>query len=520
MRKRRATGSIVANPVLVGAVTTLVVLVAVFLAYNANNGLPFVPTRSLKVQIANGANLVPGNEVRSGGFRIGVVDDMTPVQLPGGKVGAELSLKLDEKAGDIPADTRVVIRPRSALGLKYVELEKGTSKKTIADGGTLPASQATVPVELDEVFNMFNKPTRDAAQGNLQGFGDAFAGRGQDLGRAVEGLPRFFGVLRPVASNLAAPETDLDGFFRELADTARVVRPVSKVNARLFTDMATTFEAFSRDERKLQDTIGKQPETLATGTRSLRVQRPFLERTAAFSRDFNRATVALRGALPNLNSALRVGTPVTRRSVELYGPLKDTMGALKDLAEAPTTAGALRGLAATVTTLQPQLRYLGPFVTVCNTWNMFWTFTAEHFTAPDSTGGSERALLNNSASQDDSVTSMGANEFANGQNVRPNNGGVPQYLHGNTWGNMAVDADGNANCQAGQPGYLARGNRFSPYGKRYERAVVDTPKDGIPTMGPNFSKFNKDGKGSGSTLTRVPEGQTFTPEPGGKGINP
>ena len=38
-----ARASIVANPVLVGAVTTLVVIVAVFLAYNANNGLPFVP---------------------------------------------------------------------------------------------------------------------------------------------------------------------------------------------------------------------------------------------------------------------------------------------------------------------------------------------------------------------------------------------------------------------------------------------------------------------------------------------
>ena len=53
--------------------TVLVVVVAVFLAYNANSGLPFVPTTQLKVDLANGANLVPGNEVRSGGFRVGVV---------------------------------------------------------------------------------------------------------------------------------------------------------------------------------------------------------------------------------------------------------------------------------------------------------------------------------------------------------------------------------------------------------------------------------------------------------------
>src|SRR5947209_20517991 len=131
-RRRRPAAAIVANPVLVGAVTTLVVVVAVFLAYNANNGLPFVPTRSLNVQVTNGAELVPGNEVRSGGFRIGVVQDMTPSKLSDGKVGAILKLKLDQKFGAVPVDSRVVIRPRSALGLKYVEFERGTSRRTIA----------------------------------------------------------------------------------------------------------------------------------------------------------------------------------------------------------------------------------------------------------------------------------------------------------------------------------------------------------------------------------------------------
>ena len=93
-RGRRSNASIVANPVLVGAVTTLVIVVAVFLAYNANNGLPFVPTRQLDVLVSNGANLVKGNEVRSGGFRVGVVTDMTPVMLPDHKVGARITLKL------------------------------------------------------------------------------------------------------------------------------------------------------------------------------------------------------------------------------------------------------------------------------------------------------------------------------------------------------------------------------------------------------------------------------------------
>ena len=55
---------------LIGAATTLVIIVAVFLAYNANKGLPFVPTYQLKADVPERrSNLVRGNEVRIGGAR-------------------------------------------------------------------------------------------------------------------------------------------------------------------------------------------------------------------------------------------------------------------------------------------------------------------------------------------------------------------------------------------------------------------------------------------------------------------
>ena len=71
--RRRGSG-IAGNPVLIGAATMLVVIVAVFLAYNANQGLPFVPTYELNAEVPSAANLVRGNEVRIGGSRVGVVD--------------------------------------------------------------------------------------------------------------------------------------------------------------------------------------------------------------------------------------------------------------------------------------------------------------------------------------------------------------------------------------------------------------------------------------------------------------
>lgn len=521
--RRRGSASVVANPVLVGAVTTLVVVVAVFLAYNANNGLPFVPTRVLSVQVDNGAELVPGNEVRSGGFRIGVVTDMEPAKMANGKVGALLKLKLDQQFGAVPVDSRAIIRPRSSLGLKYIEFERGKSAKTIPDGGLLPLSQTMVPVELDEFYNMFDEPTRRASQGNLQGFGDGFTGRGYDLHRTIERAPGFFGHLTTVMGNLAAPETRLDSFFKELGDAARIVAPLSEVNARLFTDMAVTFEALSRDQEALKETITRNVPTLEVGTRSLRIQRPFLAETAAFSHDLRFAASDLRDALPSLNSALEVGVPVTRRSVAMNEQLQDTLGALRTLAEAPTTNGAIRGLTATVTTLQPQLRFLGPYITVCNYWNTFWTFNAEHFTAPDLTGGAERALLNNANADPDSVGSMGANEFVHGvpapDPVRnTENGGRPQHVHNNTTGGYAIHPDGRANCQKGQQGYAYALNRFRPSGyDAYARAVVDQPAyTPEPDFGSTWKAYDIEGRGSGRSAAQVPAGQTFTMDPGGR----
>ncbi|HZX42337.1 MAG TPA: MlaD family protein, partial [Myxococcaceae bacterium] len=59
--------------------TVLVVVVAVFLAYQANQGLPFVPTYKLSAELPDADSLVPGNEVRVGGIRVGQIKSVDPV---------------------------------------------------------------------------------------------------------------------------------------------------------------------------------------------------------------------------------------------------------------------------------------------------------------------------------------------------------------------------------------------------------------------------------------------------------
>ena len=508
---RPARGSIFGNPVLIGATTVLIVLVAVFLSYTANNGLPFVPTRELKVDFANGNELVKGNEVREGGFRIGIVSSMKPVQLPGGAVGAEATLKLDRSAGAFPMDSVATIRPKSALGLEYLELHRGQSFRVLPDGATLPISQTVQPVELDQVFNTFDQPTRVAARTDLLEFGNAFVGRGGDLNATIQRLPDTFKYLTPVATNLASPQTDLENFFKQLDITAGTIAPVSPTFAHLFTTMANTFAAIDRDPAALQATISKSPPTEQVGTASLRAQIPFLLDTAELGRQLTPATIALRQTLPTLNSALVIGTRVTRRTPVLYSNLQQAMDALKNLAQSPTTNAALRGLTATVTTLQPQLRFLGPWITVCNDWSWFWTFAGESQTGAGVNGTVLRTELNQSNSANNSMSSQGAAVPANGDtNGTP--GSTLEYLHNQPY-YAAVTNSGAADCEAGQRGYINRSPHAPP---GYNIATDPHNEVGYPA-GPTYAYRDNNG-GHGHGPTHVPAGETFTRDPGGLGV--
>ena len=257
--------------------------------------------------------------------------------------------------------------------------------------------------------------------------------------------------------------------------------------------MADTWEAVGRDPEALQQFIEKQPATMDAAISSFQVQRPFLRELTAFSKDFSGATAELRGALPDINPALETGTRVQKRVPELNERLEGTFAALQDLTSAPSTSAAIRGLTATVNSLNPQLRFYGPFVTVCNAPNYFFTYLAEHFSEADSTGQAQRALLNTTGRQDDSLGSIGADEPANGNEVLEGN---KQYLHANPYG-AAVTPDGRADCEAGQRGYLERNARY--YDKRF-KIEQDARTPGA--QGPTYAG-----------RARVPKGQTFTSVP-------
>jgi virulence factor Mce-like protein len=498
---RRRQQSTFTNPVLVGAVTVLVALVAVFLAYNANQGLPFVPTRELKVDIGDGSNLVVGNDVLEGGHRIGFVSGLQPVRLSDGSTGAQLTLKLSQNQGKIPVDSHVAIRLRQVLGSKYVDLQKGNAKQIYADGGTLPISQTNVPVQLDQVFDIFDPPTRKAVQQNLVGFGDTFASRGGDLSATIQSLPALLQYLQPVAAYLSAPNTELTRFFSSLNDFTQAVGPVSGTLASLFGDAATTFQAISSNPHDLEATIAESPSTLAVSTDSLRAQQPFLVDLKTFGGFLSPATASLKQSLPDINPAIEAGTRTLGQTPILNSKLQQVMSSLQSLAEDPGTNIALNGLISTVGLLNPMVRYLGPYQTVCDEFNYTWTYLQDVVSEPTAFGTAQRGLLmsanptqpNNASTEPAAAPQNSADPGLLGDlNPLGGNGS----LHAPAYG-AAIDNQGNADCEAGQRGYVQKLNHFDPQGRNLE-TDAHIPGD----QGPTFAG-----------RTHVPAGETFSRAP-------
>jgi virulence factor Mce-like protein len=512
--RNKGAASIVSSPVLVGAVTTLIVIVSVFLAYNANKGLPFVPTYDLSATLPTGSNLVEGNEVRVGGFRVGVVDRIgTTTKIVSGaqKAVAVIHMKLDKTVDPLPVDTHVVVRQRSALGLKYVQLAPGHSARDFNPGDTIPLSQATLPVEFDDLLNTFDARTRQYSRGAVSGYGDAFAGRGQSINAALEGLNPFFRFLTPVMRNLADPRTRLNQFFKQIGAVGAELAPVARVQAVLFRNMAETLNALVRCPDCLRATIEKSPPTEDVSIRSFRVQQPFLADFADLSRRLTPAAAELPRALPRLTRAITLGAPVVRSSVALNTETTKVFEALDDLAADPSTLLALRDARDTLGVLHPLLGYVAPYQTVCN--NAVYYFTGlQGDVAFETANGSAQAALfkdDNASRQDNKLGSLGDRPADVPANVNPHGTKYPdpsaspwEAQHTQTYA-PAIDAQGNADCQVGQEGYPT-GPLNGPTGGRgrYDRTWGASPV-GDPRSLAEAQEFDSHRAGGSHTVNQM-----------------
>jgi hypothetical protein len=335
------------------------------------------------------------------------------------------------------------------------------------------------------VLSTFDAQTREASKAGLEGFGSGLAGRGQSINEAIRQLNPLLRTLEPVMRNLSDPDTELAGFFQGLERTASQTAPVASTNAALFGNMADTFAAITRSPEALQDSISEGVPTQIQAIHSFRFQEPFLRDFADLSRRLRPAARQLPRSLPQINHALLVGRDVLPRTVSLSNGLRSVFNALDDLGENPNTLLAIKDLDLAVRAAKPGLDYVTPYQTVCNYAVYFLDPLGTHIS--DSVGGGTlqrvQVKLANPTQQNALPTRGAARpvDVTAGQDNKQPGPNPPATLHGNPDG-PAVDANGNADCEAGQTGYVDRWFPNGRYGPNTLGGRKVAPSSDLPGL--------------------------------------
>jgi hypothetical protein len=343
----------------------------------------------------------------------------------------------------------VIVRSRSALGLKYLEINRGRSSQGFAQGATIPVTAARPePVEIDQVFNMFDEPTRAAIQVNLTEFGNALAGRGASLNATIGELRPLVERLEPVMRNLASPQTGLGRFVSSLSAAAAEVAPVAEVQAQLFVALDRTFAAFAEVSRPfIQDTISKTPPALDTATATLPRIRPFVRHTGQLFALLRPGFAQLAPVSKDVAQALSIGVKALRQAPAFNAQLDPTAQALLNLSNNASAREGLRDLTSFNNLLSPPLRFITPAQSVCNYASLLFRNIVSLTNFGDGRGTNQRFIVLNPPLGPGNEGGPSAGP-ASDPSVDPAN-----FLHYNPYPNTAAPGQ-ERECEAGNEDYL------------------------------------------------------------------
>ncbi len=280
----------------------------------ARDGLVGTWDYHVKVRVADADGLIEGNRVAVAGVPAGRILDL---QI--GDHSAILTLGITTDARPLRSDTTTSIRPKGLAGERFIEPVPGQSGSPIADYGMLPSTTVN-PVEVEDVLNAFDAPTRAGLQTFLRDFGAGTAGSGEaanhDLAELLSLVDQAQGLattlqaqdgsigpllsnLDTVVSSLAALQSDgvIASFTRNAATvTAAVAARDAQLRdllGRLGTVLGEMDSAFTGHEARFRDVLVRLPALEAKLQGLLRATDPTLRTIESSLPDIQRVLIQL-----------------------------------------------------------------------------------------------------------------------------------------------------------------------------------------------------------------------------------
>ncbi len=323
-------------------------IIAIFLGVTKPN--PFKETTTYYADFNSAQGLGPvGRDIRIAGVNSGT---LTGVE----RIGDDARITL-ELNGDVELhrDARADMRPHTLFeGSSFVDLHTGSPTAPVLEpGGTIPVSQTTNYVTLDEALRVLRPEIRDSLRDLAE------VGSKTLKGGAIRGIQQTLKNGPELTKNLHGPVRDAQGTHRvELTRAIAGMSETVDAVADREDDLIPLNQRLNRTAAALAIDGGvpldRALAALPGALRELDAAAPSL--TALVDR-LDTFGVAVTPALPDLAAALHEGTPLLRRTIPL---LRRTTPLIEDIGKVgKRVAAASPAIASLVADIGPVADTLG-----------------------------------------------------------------------------------------------------------------------------------------------------------------
>jgi phospholipid/cholesterol/gamma-HCH transport system substrate-binding protein len=287
------------KPVRFALVMLVVIAIAVYFGFTKH--IPFKHGFRLNAQFATAVNIHSKSPVRIAGVDVGQVTSIKRE----GKAGL-VSMEIESRGLPIHSDATMKIRPRIFLeGNWFIELQPGSpSANALSSGATIPITQTSDPVQLDQVLDALNTDTRTNLQHFLIYYGEALTLK-PDAAEDAEQEPEVRGLTGAQAINRAyhlGPPALRGGAVINQAlggtephDLSKLIAGIGKVTAalnvheqqlgELIGNFNTFFAALAAQSAPLRATVAELPSSLSNIDRGLAALDASFPPTRTFAHD-------------------------------------------------------------------------------------------------------------------------------------------------------------------------------------------------------------------------------------------
>jgi virulence factor Mce-like protein len=275
------------SPFKAGLLAILIAAIGSYFAFA--KALPFRHHYELRF-VAQNANLIQTKSVvRIAGVDVGQVESVERYR---NTKMALVTMRVDDRGRPVHRDATLKIRPRLFLeGNFYVDLHPGTpSTPELPDGGTIPVTQVTRPVQLDQILASLSAPTRASLQTTIRGLGEAFDSGSptgaEALNRTLRSSPQALRDSALVGDALTGPTGD--DLAKAIAGFAKVTKAVADnedAATALVRDFEATMSALASQAPALRESVALLGPTAVNVRKGFASLNAALPSTRKFARD-------------------------------------------------------------------------------------------------------------------------------------------------------------------------------------------------------------------------------------------